>query len=49
MTYKQKREVFSMKKLFSMFLILCLMAVLCAVATAEVPIFAGGAGTEDDP
>ena len=38
-----------MKKLFSMFLILCLMAVLCAVATAEVPIFAGGAGTEDDP
>ncbi|MBQ6233295.1 MAG: hypothetical protein IJJ80_07270, partial [Clostridia bacterium] len=38
-----------MKKLFSMFLILCLMAILCAVATAEVPIFAGGAGTEDDP
>ena len=38
-----------MKKLTSMLLALCLMLAMCAVATAEAPIFAGGAGTEDDP
>ena len=38
-----------MKKLLSILLVLCLMLAMCAVATAEAPIFAGGAGTEDDP
>lgn len=38
-----------MKKLTSMLLALCLMLAMCAVATAEASIFAGGAGTEDDP
>ena len=38
-----------MKKLTSMLLALCLMLAMCAVATAEGSIFAGGAGTEDDP
>ncbi|MBQ8110776.1 MAG: hypothetical protein IJ124_11510 [Clostridia bacterium] len=38
-----------MKKLTSMLLALCLMLAMCAVATAEESIFAGGAGTEDDP
>ena len=38
-----------MKKLTSMLLCLCLMLAMCAVATAEASIFAGGAGTEDDP
>ena len=38
-----------MKKLTSMLLALCLMLAMCAVATAEVSIFAGGTGTEDDP
>ena len=38
-----------MKKLLSILMTLCLMLAMCAVATAEAPIFAGGAGTEDDP
>ena len=38
-----------MKKLTSILLCLCLMLAMCAVATAEAPLFAGGAGTEDDP
>ena len=38
-----------MKKLLSILLVLCLMPAMCAVAAAEAPIFAGGAGTEDDP
>ena len=38
-----------MKKLTSMLICLCLMLAMCAMATAEASIFAGGAGTEDDP
>ena len=38
-----------MKKLTSIMLTLCLMLAMCAVASAETSIFAGGAGTEDDP
>ena len=38
-----------MNKLLSILLAMCLMLAMCAVATAEAPIFAGGAGTEADP
>ena len=38
-----------MKKLTSLLLALSLMLAMCAVASAETKIFAGGAGTEDDP
>lgn len=40
-----------MKKLLTILLAMCLMLAMCAcaVATAEAPIFAGGAGTEADP